>query len=82
MGMQFAEAYETLKNSKNVRFAEAVKVATYFFGSPRIVGSHHIFKTPWQADPRVNLQSDGNKAKDYQVKQLVKAVKKLEEMKR
>lgn len=77
--MTFAEAYEELKNPKNVRFADAVKVATAFFGEPRISSSHHIFKMPWAADPRVNLQPNKDRtAKDYQVKQLVKAIKKLE----
>ena len=42
-------------------------------------GSHHIFKTPWQGDPRLNLQRDGSKAKPYQVRDVVKALKKLQE---
>lgn len=55
-------------------------MATHFFGEPRINGSHHIFKTPWPMDPRVNLQTDGNKAKAYQVRQLAQALLKLESM--
>ena len=78
--MTFAEAAEILSSPKNVRFADAVKVATHFFGEPRISGSHHIFKTPWPMDPRVNLQSDGSKAKAYQIRQLAQALLKLESM--
>lgn len=57
---------------------DALKVATEFFGPTRIKGSHHIFKMPWSGNPMVNLQPDGNKAKGYQVKQLVQALRKLE----
>jgi hypothetical protein len=36
-----------------------------------------IYKMPWQGDPRINLQKgDGGKAKEYQVKQLIKAIDK------
>ncbi len=44
-------------------------------------GSHvAIFKMPWQGDPRINLQAGaGGSAKEYQVKQLVKAIEKLKE---
>ncbi len=47
------------------------------FGSTRISGSHHIFKTPWPGDPRINLQADGNLAKPYQVRQVLSALKKM-----
>jgi hypothetical protein len=64
-----------------VKFAELAKIATQFFGPPRTNGSsHHVFKVPWQGEPWVNLQADGKMAKPYQVKQVVKALKKLEEM--
>jgi hypothetical protein len=38
-----------------------------------------VFKMPWPGDPRVNIQNKGGKAKPYQVKQVLTAVKKLEE---
>jgi len=79
--MEFGDAYAALDNPKNVKFAELVKIATQFFGSPRTSGSHHVFKVPWQGEPWVNLQADGKMAKPYQVKQAIKALKKLEEMK-
>jgi hypothetical protein len=41
--------------------------------------SHRIYKTPWQGDPRVNIQNDKGKAKAYQVKQVLKAIDRLEE---
>lgn len=67
-----------LANAKNTRFAVAVRVATELFGAPRVKGSHHIFKIPWTGDPRINLQPQGKMAKDYQVKQLLEAIEKLE----
>ena len=45
----------------------------------RITGSsHRIYKTPWYGDPRVNIQNNKGKAKAYQVKQVLKAIKRLE----
>ena len=41
--------------------------------------SHYVFKIPWPGDPRVNIQDNGGKAKPYQVKQVLTAIKKLEE---
>lgn len=40
--------------------------------------SHHVYKTSWQGDPRVNIQNNKGKAKAYQVKQVLLAVEKLE----
>ena len=42
-----------------------------------ISGSHHIFKTPWKGDPRINIQKEGKMAKPYQVKLVLKALEKL-----
>lgn len=68
------------KNPSNVRFDDLLKVCEHYFGEGRQRGSHHIYKTPWQGDPRINIQSSSNgKAKEYQIKQLLKAIKKLEE---
>lgn len=58
-----------------MRFSDAVKVATHFFGEPRQRGtSHSVWKMPWPGDPRVNLQDDRGIAKPYQVKQLLAAI--------
>jgi hypothetical protein len=67
------------RNPSDVRFADLCKVCEHYFGKPRQKGtSHRIFKTPWQGDPRVNIQSDKGKAKPYQVRQVLAAVERLE----
>jgi hypothetical protein len=40
--------------------------------------SHKVYKTPWQGDPRVNIQrgKTGN-AKAYQVRQVLDAIDRL-----
>ncbi len=68
---------ELEENKKNIRFKRLITICESFFVGPRIKGSHHIYKTPWKGDPRLNLQKDGNKAKAYQVEQLIEALKKL-----
>ena len=70
---------DKLKNPKNVQFNDILQICIKYFGKPRIKGSHHIFKTPWKGDPRINIQKDGKMAKPYQVKIVVKALNKLEE---
>ena len=64
----------------NVRFVDLCKVCDFYFGKCRQKGtSHRVYKTPWQGDPRVIIQKgkDG-KAKKYQVRQVLKAIEKLE----
>jgi len=68
---------DELSNPKNVKFDDLQKICTKYFGSPRIKGSHHIFKTPWKGDPRINIQKEGKMAKPYQVKLVLKALEKL-----
>ena len=64
---------------KGIRFADLKKVCEAYFGSSRQSGtSHLIFKTPWPGDPRVNIQNAGGQAKPYQVRQVLKAIDKLE----
>ena len=71
---------ELRRNPKNVRFADLLLVCRHFFGEPRSHGtSHYVFKMPWPGDPRVNIQDKGGKAKPYQVKQVLNAIKKLGE---
>jgi hypothetical protein len=45
---------KSLDNPNNVRFEDLLKICTECFGKPRITGSRHIFKTPWEGDPRIN----------------------------
>lgn len=67
-------------NPVGVRYSDLMKVCAHYFGEPRQKGtSHAVFKTPWPGDPRVNVQSDKGKAKAYQVRQVLRAIAKLEE---
>ncbi len=67
------------KNPRNIRFQDLCKVCDFYFGEPRQKGSsHRIYKTPWPGDPRVNIQSHKGMAKAYQVRQVLKAIDKLE----
>ena len=77
------DVYEKLKiirnNPKDVKFTDICKICEFYFGKPRQSGtSHRIYKTPWQGDPRVNIQNHKGKAKAYQVKQVLKAIERLE----
>jgi len=62
----------------DVRFGDLQKICEIYFGKAlHHGGSHSIFKTPWQGDPRVNIQNDKGKAKAYQVKQVLLAIERL-----
>ena len=64
-------------NPKGVRFADLCRICDHYFGYPRQKGtSHRVYKTPWQGDPRVNIQDDRGKAKAYQVRQVLKAIER------
>lgn len=82
-GIDLDELISELDGSEtNIRFARIVLICETAFGEGRSSGSHHIFKTPWVGDPRINLQRVGKKAKPYQVKQVVAALRKLRSMDR
>ena len=67
------------RNPKGVSFNDLCKVCDHYFGEAKQIGSsHRIYKTPWPGDPRVNIQDDKGKAKAYQVRQVLKAVERLE----
>ena len=67
------------ENPGGVRFAELCKICDHFFGQARQTsGSHRVYKTPWIGDPRVNIQNSKGYAKAYQVKQVLKAIERLE----
>jgi hypothetical protein len=67
------------RNPKGVSFSDLCKVCDHYFGEARQTGSsHRIYKTLWQGDPRVNIQDDKGMAKAYQVKQVLKAIERLE----
>lgn len=66
------------RNPKGIRFTDLCKVCDHFFGEPRQMGSsHRVYRTPWQGDPRVNIQNQKGKAKAYQVRQVLKAIDRL-----
>ena len=63
-----------------VRYRDLYAVCVAHFGEPRQSGtSHAVFRTPWAGDPRVNIQNDKGKAKAYQVRQVLKAIDRLQE---
>lgn len=66
-------------NPVGIRFADLCKVCDHYFGQARqTCGSHRIYKTPWIGDPRVNIQNGKGAAKAYQVKQVLKAIERME----
>ncbi|MFC1955480.1 toxin HicA [Chloroflexota bacterium] len=70
---------ELEKSPSNVKFVDLCKICDHYFGEARQKSSsHRIYKTPWPGDPRVNIQEKSGKGKDYQVKQVIKAIKRLE----
>lgn len=74
---------ELKSSEKNVRFSRLLTICENVFGEYRTSGSHHIFKTPWQGDPRINLQKlKGNLAKPYQARQVLRCLRKLKEIKK
>ena len=75
------ELVEAMKrNPKAVRFRDLCRVCDAYFGAPRQGGSsHRVYRTPWPGDPRVNIQQEKGLAKAYQVRQVLKAIDKLED---
>ena len=67
------------RNPKGIRFRDLCQVCDFYFGIARQTGgSHRIYKTPWPGDPRVNIQNDKGMAKAYQVRQVLRAIERLE----
>jgi len=79
---KIAKTVAAMRNApQNTSYHDLLAVCVHFFGQPRQSGtSHAVFKTPWFGDPRVNIQrSSGGEAKPYQVRQVLKAIDKLNE---
>ena len=69
---------ELRSNPKGIRFSDLARICDHFFGEPRQSGtSHRVYRTPWPGDPRVNIQNDKGMAKAYQVRQVIRALEKL-----
>ena len=67
------------RNPQDVRFADLCRICEFYFGHARQSGSsHRIYRTPWPGDPRVNIQNNKGKAKTYQVRQILKAIERME----
>jgi hypothetical protein len=67
------------RNPNGVAYNDLCKVCDHYLGPARQSGSsHRIYKTPWIGDPRVNIQNDKGMAKVYQVRQVLKAIERLE----
>lgn len=69
------------RNPHSATYDELYSLCVRIFGRPRQQGtSHAVFRMPWPGDPRVNIQRGKNgEAKAYQVKQVLAAIKKMEE---
>ena len=66
-------------NPAGMRFADLCTVCDRYFGRARqSSGSHRVYKTPWTGDPRISIQNSKGQAKAYQVKQVLKAIDRLE----
>ena len=66
-------------NPAGVRFSEICRICDHYFGQARQAsGSHRVYRTPWVGDPRVNTQNHKGYAKAYQVRQVIKAMERLE----
>jgi len=53
----------------NISFSDLITLLEHFGFEMRVKGSHHIFRKKC-AEEKPNLQKEGNKAKQYQVKQV------------
>jgi hypothetical protein len=76
-----ADIVKGIKNNpKGVRFRDLCQVCEFYFGPARQgKTSHRVYRTPWKGDPRVNIQNNKGRAKPYQVRQVLKAIKRLED---
>ncbi len=83
MGKNLDDIIEKIRtHPKDVRFNDLARICDHYFGKPRHSGSsHRVYKMPWSGDPRVNIQNDKGKVKVYQVKQVLAAIDKLEQIK-
>jgi len=67
------------RNPRGVSYRDLCKVCDAYFGKPRQGStSHRVYATPWRGNPRVNIQNHRGMAKAYQVRQVIKAIERLE----
>lgn len=64
---------------RDVRFGDLCILCDHYFGESRRATTHErIYRVPWLDDPQVNLQNRRGKARAYQVRQVLKAIARLE----
>jgi len=69
---------KAINSPQNLRFVEICQLASAFgYRLDRVRGSHHIFVHRQVTRP-LNLQSDGNKAKAYQVRQFLRDIEEFQ----
>lgn len=56
-------------SNTNIAFDELCRLMLRLGFEMRVLGSHHIFRKQG-VNERINLQRDGSKAKEYQVRQV------------
>jgi hypothetical protein len=67
------------QNPRGIRFADLCRVCDHYFGPARQGStSHRVYAMPWQGDPRVNIQDSKGMAKAYQIRQVLRAIERLE----
>lgn len=67
------------RNPRGVKFSDLCRLCDEYFGEPRQKGtSHRVYRTPWPGNPRVNIQERAGMAKAYQVRQVIKAIERME----
>jgi len=75
-----AQWYRGNDGEVSPRYYGLLDICDRYFGEPRKQNtSHRVYKTPWQGDPRVNVQNKKGLAKPCQVRQVMKALEKLAE---
>ena len=63
------------RSQTNIRFADLLRLALALgFIHDRTEGSHHILIHRVHKEAQLNLQPDGNQAKPYQVRQLLRLI--------
>jgi hypothetical protein len=68
------------RSPKGIRFADLCRVCDHYFGPARQrASSHRVYSTPWQGDPRVNIQNAKGMAMACQVRQVLAAIERLED---
>jgi hypothetical protein len=59
-------------------YVKYISKISHFYCHFRKGSKWYHFKTPWKGDPRINLQKVDKMAKFYQVKDVKKAIEKME----